>query len=108
MSLQRCEEFKMADTIIDAICKVGNITYFDFIFAPKSTILNTLRGVCCLMAWDYGVHARRMAKLMRRTRGHVLNQQRTYLHLLQAKDKLTCSIYDKAREELKLQIDGKV
>lgn len=108
MALQSCEEFRMADMIIDAICKVGGITYFDFILAPKSTTLNTLRGVCCLLAWDYGVHARRMAKLMKRTRGNVLNQQRMYRNLLQAKDKITVDIYNKVRDELKLQIHGEV
>ncbi len=108
MALQSCEEFRTADMIIDAVCEVGGISYFDFILAPKSTILSTLRGVCCLVAWDYGVHARRMAKLMQRTRGHVLNQQRTYRNLLQAKDKLTVDIYNKVRDRLKLQIHGKV
>ncbi|MBR1525136.1 MAG: hypothetical protein IJ640_00550 [Prevotella sp.] len=108
MALQSCEEFQMADMIIDAICDVGKVSYFDFLFAPKNTVLSTLRGICCVLAWDYNVHARRMAKLMQRTRGNVLNQQRTYRHLLQAKDKLSVEIYTKAKEQLKLQIDGKV
>ncbi len=108
MALQACEEFRMADIIIEAVCKVGEITYFDLILAPKSTILSTLRGICCVLAWDYKVHARRMARLMRRSRGNVLNQQRTYRNLLQAKDKMTVDIYNKVNEEIKLQIDEKV
>lgn len=108
MRYQSCEEFRMADIIIEAVCKVGEITYFDLVLAPKSTILSTLRGICCVLAWDYKVHARRMARLMRRSRGNVLNQQRTYRNLLQAKDKLSVEIYDKAKAHLKLQIDGKV
>ena len=108
MALQSCEEFQMADMIIDAICHVGEVSYVDFLFAPKSTTLSTLRGICCVLAWDYKVHARRMAKLMQRTRGNVLNQQRTYRHLLQAKDKLSVEIYEKAKQYIKLQIDGKV
>lgn len=108
MALQSCEEFRMADMIIDAICEVGGISYFELILAPKNTMLSTLRGVCCLVAWDYGVHARRLAKLMQRTRGNVLNQTRTYRHLLQAKDKMTVEVYDKVKENLKLRINGKV
>lgn len=98
MPLQSCEEYRMADVIIDAVCEVGGVSYFDFIMAPKSTLLSTLRGVCCVVAWDYGIHARRMAKLMRRTRGNVLNQQRTYRHLLQAKDNITLDIYNRVTE----------
>ena len=106
MALQACEEFRMADIIIEAVCKVGGITYFDLILAPKSTILSTLRGICCVLAWDYKIHARRMAKLMRRSRGNVLNQQRTYRNLLQAKDKMTVDLYNKANDFIKLQIYG--
>ena len=108
MPYQQCEEFRMADIIIDAVCKVGKITYFDLIAAPKSTMLSTLRGICCVMAWEYKVHARRMAKMIRRNRSNVLNQQRTYRNLLQAKDKMSVEIYEKVNNEIKSQIDGKV
>ncbi len=98
------EEFLMADVIIEAVCKVGNISYIEFISAPKSTVLSTLRGVCCVLAWEYKVHARRMAKMMRRSRGNVLNQQRTYRNLLRTKDKLSVELYTKIQTEIKLQI----
>ena len=94
------EEFRMADIIIEAICKVGNISYYNFITAPKNVTLNTLRGICCVMAWEYKVHARRMARLMRRTRGNILNQQRTYRNLLVSKDKMTVELYNKVRAEI--------
>lgn len=108
--LTSSEEFRMADLIIDAVCEVGEISYFTFILAPKSTTLNTLRGVCCLMAWEYGVHARRMCKLIRRTRGNVLNMQRVYRGLLQSKDPMTVEYYNKVKNAItiKLQNDGKV
>ena len=108
MGLQSCREFELANMIIDAACKVSNQSWLDIAFAPKNTILSTYRGVCCVLAWTYNIHARRMAKLLLRTRGNVLNQQRTYRNLLQAKDKLTVDIYNKVYEELKLQIDGKI
>ena len=104
MAYQSCEEFRIADIIVDAVCKVGNISYFQLIFAPKSTVLSTLRGIACVMAWEYRVHARRMAKLLLRTRGNVLNQQRTYRHFLQSKDKLSTDIYHKVREEIEIQL----
>jgi len=109
MAYKSCEEFRLADMIVDAVCKVGQINYFEFILAPKSTNLSTLRGVCCVMAWEYNVHARKMAKLMMRSRGNVLNQQKRYRHLLQVGDKLTVDIYNKVREELNNNIKhGKV
>lgn len=108
MAYQSCEEFRLADIIIDAVCKVGGISYFEFILAPKSTVLSTLRGLCCVMAWEYHVHARRMAKLMRRSRGNVLNQQRTYRHLLQTRDKMSVEYYEKIKNEINSQINGKV
>jgi hypothetical protein len=108
MEYSPSEQFRRANIIIDAVCKVGNITYFHLLSAPKSTVINTLRGVCCIVAWEYGVHARRLAKMIHRTRGNVLNQQRKYLGFLRSKDPMTTEIYNKVREETKLQIDGEV
>lgn len=104
MNYSPCEQFRRADIIINAICKVGKITYFHLLSAPKSTIMNTLRGVCCVIAWENGVHARRLAKMIHRTRGNVLNQQRKYLGFLRSKDPITTDIYNKVREEIKQQI----
>ena len=104
LPLQSCKEIQTADVIIDVICHVGEVSYFDFLFAPKSTKLSTIRGICCVLAWEYKVHARRMAKMMQRTRGNVLNQQRTYRHLLQAKDKLSVEIYEKAKSEVNIRL----
>lgn len=101
MELANCEEFRKADLIIDAVCYVGGITYFQLLNDPKSTMLSTLRGVCCVVAWDYGIHARRLAKLIHRTRGNVLNQTKKYRGFLQAKDPLTTEIYNKVIEKLK-------
>ena len=109
MPYKSCKEYLLADIIIDCTCEVGEITYFDLIFARKSKKINTLRGVVCLLAWEYGIHARRMAKLIRRTRGNILNQQRTYRHFLQSKDKLTTEYYTKIKDRIKIKIeDGKV
>lgn len=106
MELASCEEFRRADIIIDAVCKVGGITYFQLLNAPKETTISTLRGVCCVVAWEYNIHARRLARLIHRTRGNVLNQTKKYRGFLQAKDKLTVDIYNKVKQEIKLQIDG--
>ena len=108
MEYSPSEQFRRADIIINAVCKVGKISYFHLLSAPKSTIINTLRGVCCIVAWEYGVHARRMAKLIHRTRGNVLNQQRKYLGFLRSKDPMTVDIYNKVEKEVKLQIYGEI
>lgn len=109
MSFQSCKEYRIADIIIDSTCEVGEITYFDLISAQKNTKINTLRGIVCLLAWDYGVHARRMAKLIHRTRGNILNQQRTYRNFLQSKDKITIEYYTKIKDIINKKIeDGKV
>lgn len=100
MIVESCEEFQRADKIIDAVCKVGKISYFHFLWAPKNTTLSTLRGVCCVIAWEQGVHARRLAKLIHRTRGNVLNQTKKYRGFLQSKDKLTTEIYNNVIKEL--------
>lgn len=106
MEYSSSEQFRRANIIIDAVCKVGKITYFHLLSAPKSTLMNTLRGVCCVVAWEYGVHARRLAKMIHRTRGNVLNQQRKYLGFLQSKDPITIDIYNKVKEDIKLQIEN--
>lgn len=108
MEYSPSEQFRRADLILNAVCKVGKISYFQLLSAPKSNIINTLRGVCCIVAWEMGVHARRMAKLMHRTRGNILNQQRKYHGFLRSKDPMTMNIYNKVRDELKLEINGEV
>lgn len=108
MEYSPSEQFRRANIIIDAVCKVGKITYFHLLSAPKSTLINTLRGVCCIVAWENGIHARRLAKMIHRTRGNVLNQQRKYLGFLRCKDPMTLDIYNKVKDEVKLQINGEV
>ena len=108
MEYSPSEQFRRADIIINAVCKVGKITYFHLLSAPKNTFINTLRGVCCIVAWEYGVHARRMAKMIHRTRANVLNQQRKYHGFLRSKDPMTVDLYNKVCEEVKLQIDGEI
>lgn len=107
MEYTNCEEFRRADIIIDAVCKVGGISYFQFLNEPKNTTISTLRGVCCVVAWEYKIHARRLSRLIHRTRGNVLNQTKKYRGFLQAKDPLTTDIYNKVKNEIKLQINGK-
>ena len=109
MEYSPSEQFRRANIIIDAVCKVGNISYFHLLSAPKSTIINTLRGVCCVVAWEYGVHARRMAKLIHRTRGNVINQQRKYMGFLRSKDPITMNIYNMVQSEIKSHFkDGEI
>ena len=100
MAYENCEEFRRADIIIDAVCKVGGISYFQLLNAPKETTISTLRGVCCVVAWEYNIHARRLARLIHRTRGNVLNQTKKYRGFLQAKDQLTVDIYNKVKAEI--------
>ncbi|SEA81279.1 hypothetical protein SAMN04487851_114125 [Prevotella sp. tc2-28] len=106
MEYSPSEQFRRADIIINAVCKAGKITYFHLLSAPKSTLMNTLRGVCCVIAWENGVHARRLAKMIHRTRGNVLNQQRKYLGFLRSRDSMTVDIYNKVKEDIKLQIEN--
>ncbi len=104
MELANCEEFRRADIIIDAVCEVGGISYFQLLNAPKETTISTLRGICCVVAWEYNVHARKLAKLIHRTRGNVLNQTKKYRGFLQAKDPLATQIYNKVKEIIKKKI----
>ena len=103
-----CKEYERANQIIDAVCKVGNVSYFSFLSAPKSNHINTLRGICCVVSWEENIPARRLAKLIHRTRGNVLNQTKKYRGFLQAKDKTSCEVYNKVKEELKNIDNGKV
>ena len=95
------EQYRRAEIIVDAVCKVGGINYFQLLSAPKSEKMSTLRGLCCVAGWEFGVHARRMAKMIHRTRGNVLNMQRKYRGLIVFKDALTVSLYGKVMEEIK-------
>lgn len=104
MEYSPSEQFRRADIIINAVCKAGKITYFHLLSAPKSTLLNTLRGVCCVIAWENGVHARRLAKMIHRTRGNVLNQQRKYLGFLRSRDSMTVDIYEKVKKIVEVEI----
>jgi len=100
MALTPAEEYGEAVRIVNAVCKAAEVSYFDFLSAPKSLKLNTARGVCCLIAWERGVHARKLAKLIHRTRSNVLNMTRKTFELYKIHDTLVVNMYNSVQQEL--------
>ena len=92
--------YEVAERIIDAVCAVGDITWVELLTAPKSLKLNVLRGLCCYFAWDMGVHARIMGKMIRRSRSNIINMGKKYRHYLASKDKITIEYYNRIKEYL--------
>ena len=104
MEISSIEQYRRADIIIDATCKVGNIDYLQFLSSPRTTEMSALRGVCCMVAWEYGVHARKMARLIHRTRSNIINQSTRYRNWLKNNDILTTNIYHRIKSEIKDKI----
>ena len=100
MAVSSSEQYRRADIIIDVACKVGNIDYLQFITEPRSVKLSTLRGIVCLLSWEYDIHPRKIAKLIQRSRANIINQTNRYRNWLRNGDKLTLEYYNKVREEL--------
>lgn len=98
MELVGTEQYRRADIIIDAICNVGEITYMDFVMEKRSVKMNTLRGVCCLLGWEYGVHPRKLAEMIRRSRSNVINQTNRYRNWLSSRDKITVDYYKRVKQ----------
>lgn len=108
MKLTGEEQYRRADLIIDAVCKVGGITYFDLIASSRSLEINILRGLCCFVSWDYGVHARILSRLIHRSRANIINQSNRYRSYLVSRDKEIIPIYEKIKDELKYMDNGKI
>ena len=98
MEVNGAEQYRRADIIIDAVCNVGNITYMDFVTEKRSVKMSTLRGVCCLIGWEYKVHPRKLAEMIRRSRSNVINQTSRYRKWLSAGDKLTVGCYKRVKQ----------
>ena len=92
--------YERADRIIDAICKVGNISWVELMTAPKSLKLNILRGLACYLAWEMSVHARIMAKFIGKSRANIYNMGQKYRGFVQSKDKSTMSYYTEIKKYL--------
>ena len=108
MSLDCFSQYAIGERIIDAACAVGNVSYLQLISKEKTAFLNNLRGVCCLIAWERGVHARRFSNLIHRTRGCVLNMTKRNLTLKRAHDNLTVETYNLITNYLNSTENGKV
>lgn len=100
MALSSPEQYRLADIIIDAVCKVGNINYLELVTKPRSAKLSTLRGIVCLISWEYNIHPRKMANLIKRSRANVINQTNRYRNWLKNGDKLTCEYYRRIKDEI--------
>ena len=98
MEVNGAEQYRRADIIIDAVCNVGNITYMDFITEKRSVKMSTLRGVCCLIGWEYKVHPRKLAEMIRRSRSNVINQTSRYRKWLSSGDKITVDYYKRVKQ----------
>ena len=92
--LAKLQQYEIADRIVKAACKAGEIDYCHFIERKKDLHLNVLRGVACVISRYNCVHPQIMASIFQRTRSNVINVAKKYHHYLQAKDKLTVRYYN--------------
>lgn len=104
MEYTQDEQYRRADIIIDAACKVGGVTYPDFLFRKRSLEINTLRGVAFYLSWEFGVHARYMAICTHRTRGNIINQSKRYRYYIRGGDPVSLTLYNKVKEEVEKHI----
>lgn len=107
MILQPLKQYLLADIIVGAVCEVGEISYTDFINHPATLELSVMRGVACLLSWEYGIHPNRMKWFVRRTRCNVINQSKRYRFYVQANDPLTMRYYSRAKEIISKKINHK-
>lgn len=100
MTYSQTEQYMWADRIMQAVCIVGGITFLQLVSEVKTTRINELRGVYCLVTRDYNIHPERAACFISRTRQNVINQARRYSQYIQAKDKAITVLYHKIKEVL--------
>lgn len=107
MEYDQDEQYRRADIIIEEICKVGGVTYADFLYRKRSLQMNILRGVAFYLSWEYGVHARRMGIMTHRSRCNVINQSKRYRYYIRTGDPVSCELYYVAKENIEKRIDSK-
>lgn len=91
------DQFFLAGLIIDAVCESGGVSYADFLYYKKCLRMNIIRGVASLLSWEYGVHARCMALVSKRSRSNIINQARRYRWYLHCNDAEITDFHDKAK-----------
>lgn len=94
------EDFEKARMIANEVCKAGEISISELQNRKKSTLLNTLRGLCQYLSWEYGIHPICMAKIINRSRANIINQCKRYRGYIQTGDKLSTKIYLAAKAEI--------
>lgn len=104
MSLSNMEQLRRADIIINAICQVGEIEYYDLLKYKRSVLFDSLRGVCCLLSWEYKIHPNKMKNLMMRSRSNVINQSKRYYNYLRTGDDITQRLYNRAKNIIETKI----
>lgn len=104
MKINVDEQYRRADIIIDAVCKVGEVSYCDFLHHKRSLHMNILRGVAFYLSWEYDVHARRMAILAHRSRSNIINQSKRYRYYIHNGDPVSVQLYNRAKEIIKAKI----
>lgn len=100
MALTEVQQYELSTKIINAACKVTGHTYLDIIEKNKISELTDIRGVCCLISWEEGIHPRRFAKLMQRTRSNVINMAMKYRQFKRMNDSQTMYLYNLIKTEL--------
>ena len=95
------QQYAIANNVLSTICKVGNISFFEFCSYRKTEHLNILRGLYCYISRERGVAPSRAARLICRTRCNILNQARKYWHYIQVKDPIVTELYNTINNILK-------
>lgn len=98
------EQLRRADIIVDEICKVGNVSYCDFLFKKKSLKMNIVRGVAFYLSWEYGVHARMMALHAHRSRANIINQSKRYRYYINSGDPISLQFYQQTKKNIESRI----
>lgn len=94
------ESFEKAKIIAEEVCKAGGISVLELRGRKKTTLLNTLRGLCQYLSWEFCIHPTCMAEAINRSRANIINQSKRYWGYIQTGDKLSMKIYLTAKTEI--------
>ncbi len=100
MVYNQLEQYEQADAILQAVCDVGQVTFFSLCSTVKSNKLNILRGIYCLLVREHCIHPTRASMLICRSRQNIINQARKYHNYIRMKDKEVSEIYNKVTLKL--------
>jgi len=84
-----------AEEVAQAVCESCEIDEKELVYGPKCNKLNFARGLYCAVTALAGIHPKKAAQVIKRSRAHVITSAKHYIGYLEVGDPVITKLYEK-------------